>query len=70
MKNLEELFESINENLSGIYSEAITEKEFDLIKATLSEFFVIDESCISTLSVVNDCLELILFKLMEGYGEE
>lgn len=70
MKNcIDELIESICENLCGIFSEGITEKEFDLIKSFVNDFFVIDGSSVASLSVINDCLEYILFALMDGRGE-
>ena len=71
MKNcIDELIESICENLSGIFSEGITEKEFDLIKSSVSDFFVIDGGSVAFLSVINDCLEYILSILMDGRGED
>lgn len=70
MKNcIDELIESICENLCGIFSEGITEKEFDLIMSAISDFSVIDGSSVASLSTINDCLEYILSKLMDGKGE-
>lgn len=66
---IDDLFISICENLSGIFSEGITEKEFDLIKSSVNDFFVIDGSSAASLSAINDCLECILSELMDGKGE-
>lgn len=66
---IDDLFISICENLSGIFSEGITEKEFDLVMSAISDFFVIDGSSVASLSAINDCLEYILSELMDGKGE-
>ncbi|WP_285824052.1 hypothetical protein [Schaedlerella arabinosiphila] len=68
--HINDLFVSICENLSGIFSEGITEKEFDLIKSAINDFFVINSSSVARLSTINDCLECILFDLMDGRGED
>lgn len=67
--HIDDLFLSICENLSGIFSEGITQKEYGVIKSSVSDFFVIDSSSVASLSVINDCLEYILSVLMDGRGE-
>ncbi|MEY8413595.1 hypothetical protein AALB51_20465 [Lachnospiraceae bacterium 62-26] len=71
MKNhFDEIISSIAENITGIVSEGMTEREVKLICSAISGFFTVDERLIVTLIKIDDCLAYILAVLMDGLAEE